>query len=76
MRKFCLKLKKSLQEHIDYSKHFPEVEKWKDKNIPKLQEDFIKKMQSLVTFTKLEVEKKTNNMITFSIGSERTENKN
>ena len=46
---------------------------YKEKNIPKLQEDFIKKIRSLVTFTKLEVEKHTENVILFSIESEKSQ---
>ena len=45
----------------------------KEKNIPKLQEEFIKKIKSLITFAKLEVEKHTENVIIFSIESDKNE---
>ena len=63
------------QSFIDKGEGYP-VRCIKDKNIPKLQEDFIKKMQDLVTFTKLEMEKKTEKIIIFSIGTDKSENKN
>lgn len=42
-----------------------------DKNIPKLQEDFIKKLKTIVTFGKLDIEKQTENIIIFSLSPEK-----
>ena len=39
----------------------------KEKNIPKLQEEFIKKLEKLVNFAKIKTDKITENQISISI---------